>query len=155
MDFHGSVRALLSGRKKLADMNLIVCLDEGYGISFFGKRQSMDRVLREKALCLTEGKPLWMDMYSAGQFRKEAEQIIADNQYWEKMSADDWCFFELGDPQMLLPMTDRLAVFHWNREYPADKTFPMARIRANSTLCYTETFTGSSHENITLEVYQL
>ena len=49
-------------------MNIIVCVDKNNGMSFCGKRQSQDRVLRERVLEMTNGSRLLMNSYSAKQF---------------------------------------------------------------------------------------
>ena len=136
-------------------MNLIICLDEGHGYSFFGRRQSMDRALRNRALELTAGGPLYMDAYSAGQFRENAHRIRVVAEPARDVPETGWFFLELGNPEALLPLVNRLAVFRWNREYPSDKRFPLQEIREKAALCYREDFPGHSHERIDLEVYQL
>lgn len=136
-------------------MNLIICLDTGLGYSFFGRRQSMDRVLRGRALELTAGEPLYMDSYSAAQFRDCAERVRVVSDPIREVPEGGWYFLELGDPEALLPHVDRLAVFFWNREYPSDKRFALLELREKSALCHREFFPGHSHERIDLEVYQL
>ena len=56
-------------------MHLIVCVDDRMGMGFAGRRQSMDRVLREDLLALTRGAALWMAPYSAGQFEASPENL--------------------------------------------------------------------------------
>ena len=132
-------------------MNMILCLDNRGGMSFFGRRQSMDRVLRKKALDLA-GNELWMDTYSAGQFQEESPWIRVTGDPLTEVPEEGWYFLELGDPDALLPHVDKLAVFRWNRDYPSDRRFS-----TDDFLCpiLREDFPGNSHETITLEVYQL
>ena len=136
-------------------MNLILCLDDNGGLSFFSRRQSMDSVLREKALELAGGQKLWMDGYSAGQFQNAPERIAVTQEPLAEIGPEDWFFLELQDWKPLLSEVRRLAVFHWNREYPSNRVFPLQQVLANAKLLHREDFPGSSHENITLEVYQL
>ena len=136
-------------------MNLIVCLDVNGGMSYFGRRQSMDRVLREKALSLADDGKLWMDAYSAGQFQNHLDRICVTRAPLQEVPTDGWFFMELGEAEAYLPGTDRLAVFYWNREYPADRSFPLDRVLAEAKLLQKEDFPGNSHETISLEVYQL
>ena len=49
-------------------MIIIAAVDDRNGMMFNHRRQSQDKVLREKILSLTAGKLLWMDHYSAKQF---------------------------------------------------------------------------------------
>ena len=130
-------------------MNLIVCVDDKGGMSFFGRRQSMDVSVREKALALVGEGILWMDAYTAGQFQSDRVSVIQNP---EEVPEDGWYFFELGDIAKCLPKAKRLALFRWNRLYPADQCFPVEKLQDP---VYREDFPGKSHETITLEVYSL
>ena len=133
-------------------MHLMVCLDEKGGMSFFGRRQSMDRLLREKALSLAGPGNLWMDPYSADQFREDACDFRITRDPLAEVPPEGWFFHELGDTAALLSNADRVAVFRWNRLYPSDRRFPQEKLQ---NLLHREDFPGNSHETITLEVYQL
>lgn len=134
-------------------MNLIICMDEQGGLSFFGKRQSMDSALRKKALELAGKMPLWMDAYSAGQFTEHSNRICVDEAYLQNAPENAWCFAERIQPD--LSQVDKLAIFRWNRLYPSDKKFTIDLAQLGAKLCSREDFVGTSHPNITLEVYQL
>ena len=69
-------------------MILIVCLDDKGGMAFNRRRQSKDRVLREQILALTEGRPLWMNSYSALQF-EDAPNIRVDEAFLEKAGREN------------------------------------------------------------------
>ena len=112
-----NAKALLTEKKVGAVMNLILCVDEGGGMSFFGRRQSMDRVLRQKALALAGEGKLWMDGYTAGQFREEIEGIRVTGDPLHEVPEDGWFFLELGDVAAFLAHAKRLALFRWNRLY--------------------------------------
>lgn len=57
----------------------IVCLDQEDGLLFNGRRQSRDRVVTEKILSMTEGKPLWMSAYSRRIFPEDAPVCVAED----------------------------------------------------------------------------
>lgn len=57
-------------------MTGIVCLDQEDGLLFNGRRQSRDRVVTEKILSMTEGKPLWMSAYSRRIFPEDAPVCV-------------------------------------------------------------------------------
>lgn len=59
-------------------MTGIVCLDQEDGLLFNGRRQSRDRVVTEKILSMTEGKPLWMSAYSRRIFPEDAPVCVAE-----------------------------------------------------------------------------
>ena len=60
-------------------MTGIVCLDQEDGLLFNGRRQSRDRVVTEKILLMTEGKPLWMSAYSRRIFPEDAPVCVAED----------------------------------------------------------------------------
>ena len=60
-------------------MTGIVCLDQEDGLLFNGRRQSRDRVVTEKILSMTEGKPLWMSAYSRRIFPENAPVCVAED----------------------------------------------------------------------------
>ena len=135
-------------------MKRIVCLDEENGMSFFGRRQSMDRILRENAMALAGGR-LWMNSYSARQFADFPEGICVAEDFLAKAPADAWCFVEIADLAPFLPEATHVAVYRWNRLYPADVRFPIANFETKWRLLSTREFAGSSHDRITEEVYAL
>lgn len=131
-------------------MNLIICIDENNGYSFFNRRQSKDCLLRERILSLTEGHSLWMNEYSARQF-ENVENIIVDNYYLSKAGNGDYCFVEIND--ISLENTEKIILYKWNRSYPSDKFFAFDLTAEGFTLDSACDFSGNSHENITEEIY--
>jgi len=136
-------------------MKIAVCLDDNNGMMFGKRRQSKDRLLRQDLLQMTEGSTLWMSPYSAKQFAEEAAHIAVDPDYLTKAGPEDWCFVEDGDITEIACAVTGIAIYRWNRRYPADKHFPANLFSDRWTLEQTREFPGSSHETITLEVYAL
>lgn len=132
-------------------MHLIVCIDERNGMSFQGRRLSKDRLLRRDLLALTEGVPLWMAPYSAGQFEEAAPNIRAAEDFLSRAGAGEYCFCELRLPAENI---ESIVLYKWNRHYPSDRQFPLMLL-AGRTLTQVTEFAGSSHEIITREVYAL
>ena len=133
-------------------MKIFVCLDNQNGLMFNGRRQSMDKAVREKMLNLSGGSPLWMNAYSAGQFDDPPAQIVVDEQFLEKADAQDFCFVETC--AFSFEDVSDIFIFRWNRLYPADSTFDVQSLEKDFTLVSTEEFPGNSHEKITLEIYR-
>ena len=84
-------------------MILMVCVDDNMGMAFNHRRQSKDRILRERLLQNAAGTPLWMNSYSAGQFEENeihtdtADSLIyADDSFMEKAGPGEYCFAETG-----------------------------------------------------------
>ena len=66
------------------DMIIIACTDDNQGMLFNHRRQSQDRVQRQRMLQRTGGAKLWVDTYTAGLFSAESrEQLEIDDQCLE------------------------------------------------------------------------
>jgi len=135
-------------------MHLIVCVDEQYGMSFAGRRQSMDRVLRERMLALVGDAPLWVSSYTAGQFKPWPENLKVDPEYLQQAGQGEYCFAEVADLRGCSEKIENIILYKWNRRYPADRRFP-AELLEGRSCTQTAEFPGNSHENITQEVYTL
>lgn len=136
-------------------MKLIVCLDDRNGMMFLNRRQSQDRLLRQRVLDMTCGGCLWMNCYSAEQFSENVPQIRVDEGFLDKAGNGDYCFVENLD---VLPWKDRvqeLIVYRWNRHYPSDVQFPLESFTERMQKQSTAQFPGSSHDCILEEVYSL
>ncbi len=131
-------------------MNIIICIDKNGGMSFCGKRQSQDCVLREKVLEITSGARLLMNSYSAKQF-ENAESIVVDESFLDNANQGDFCFVE--DKEITTEIVEAFYVFNWNRKYPADLFFSVDFKAAGFKKIKKEEFQGNSHDKITLEIY--
>lgn len=134
-------------------MIAIVCVDDNHGMMFNKRRQSQDRVLRQRMLELVGEKKLWMNAYSRKQFSEEDESRIAVvEDGFQNIQPGEYCFLEDQDPAQYRDQLEELIVFHWNRTYPADLhcTLDLSEWK----LTETEEFAGYSHEKITQERYR-
>ncbi len=132
-------------------MKLIACLDRSGGMAFAGRRQSQDRLLRERLLALVGGKRLFLNAYSAKQFESQ-EPLSVSEDFWERAGDDDFCFVENTDVPW--ETVTECYLFFWNRDYPGDCFFPLDRLKTEFQRVRTEQFAGSSHSKITLEIYR-
>ncbi len=131
-------------------MNIIVCIDKNNGMLFLGKRQSQDRVLREKIFEITNGAQLLMNSYSAKQF-ENFENIVVDEDFLNDANQGDFCFVE--DKELSAENVESFYIFNWNRKYPADLFFTVDLKAEGFKKIKKEEFQGNSHDKITLEVY--
>ena len=135
-------------------MVVMICLDDKNGMMFNGRRQSKDKVLRQRIGELVDGNKLWMNPYSAKQF--EAEQfpnIQIDEEFIQKAGTGEFCFVEnqkLADVEQRI---EKLMVFRWNRVYPADQYLDLDLTFGSWKVLEQMEFAGHSHEKITMEVY--
>ncbi len=131
-------------------MNIIVCIDKNKGMSFMGKRQSQDCVLREKILEISSGARLLMNSYSARQF-ENTESLIVDEDFFKNAGNGDFCFVE--DKAISAENVESFYVFNWNRKYPSDLFFDVDLKAEGFRKIKKEEFQGNSHDKITLEIY--
>lgn len=132
-------------------MKLIFCTDDSIGLCFNGRRQSTDRVVREKILETAKGQRLWMNSYSYSQFDKKSENILCDESFIVKAENNDFCFVE--NVTVDLKKADKLYLFCWNRSYPSDFKLDFSPERDGFILESSNDFKGYSHEKITLKIY--
>lgn len=133
-------------------MNLIVCVDDDNGMLFNQRRQSQDRILRQRILKITKDKKLRMNHYSGKQFEKEdASNIYLDDNFLFIALDDDFCFVENANVASLEDQFEKIIVYKWNRKYPSDLQFTINLLAWKLVSIYE--FAGYSHEKITEEVY--
>ena len=133
-------------------MKLIFCLDDRNGMMFNGRRQSQDRVLRDRLMSVIGDNTLFMSKYSADLF-SDYDNIKVNNNYQKKAGADDYCFVE-DRPFVIDHKVDMIIIYRWNRHYPADTYFNTDLSAEGYSLLSTYEFEGSSHERITEEIYK-
>ncbi len=133
-------------------MHAIVCVDSRGGLSFMGRRQSMDIALVSDILKSVTSK-LFMNPYSKSQFSEG--DIIAREDFLSAAGEDDYCFLEIDDITPHLKKVKTITIYCWNRAYPFDKSLPLDELKPDWQLVSASEFKGSSHERITKEVYKL
>ncbi len=131
-------------------MILIVCVDDGLGMAFNHRRQSQDRLLRERLLARTAGRTLWMSAYSARQFGGEENIRVAED-CLACVGAGECCLVETQSPQAYVDRVEQIWLYRWNRSYPADLRFaiPLEEWQLTERV----EFAGHSHETISEEIY--
>lgn len=134
-------------------MNLIVCLDQRNGMLFGGRRQSMDRLLRERMLQVVADKKLWMNSYTARQFETLPEAVVVDDSFLVNAALDDYCFVENSDINAAISKARKVIIYRWDRIYPSDVTFPI-QFLSNFKRMSEYKFQGYSHKEITEEVFE-
>lgn len=130
-----------------------VCVDDRNGMLFHSRRQSQDRLQREDLLGLCQGRPLWMNGYSAPLFAGHEQEIAVDGEFLDKAAEGEYCFVEDQPLAGRLDRLEGLILYRWNRAYPADVHLDLD-VSAGFTLLSREEFTGSSHKTITREFYK-
>jgi hypothetical protein len=142
--------ALPQGDKN--SMILIVCVDDEMGMLFNKRRQSQDKILRERILSMTVNSRLWTNEYTARQFELDiAPQINIDDNFMSEALMGEYCFAENIDVSVYERSIEKIVLFKWNRIYPSDLRFNIDMTKW--MLVETSEFSGSSHDKIVMEVY--
>lgn len=128
-------------------MILALCVDDRLGMSFGGRRQSKDSAVRQRLWALSGGN-LRMTEYSARQFE---ETVYSGADHLSGAKNGDWCFVENGEYEGYSGAVEKIILFRWNRHYPSDLQF---RFPGKWALASAEDFPGSSHDKITMEIYE-
>lgn len=135
-------------------MNIIVCVDDKNGMMFNHRRQSQDRLLREYLSGISGGK-LWMNAYSAGQFEKEeALKLEIREDFLEAAPPGAYCFLENLPCSGYEERIEKIILCRWNRVYPSDQKFDIPLEEHQWHCISAEEIPGSSHDKITVEVYE-
>lgn len=136
----------------MIELNIIVCVDDEYGMLFNSRRQSRDFVVIEKIIEILKGKVLWMSEYSFPLFEDCGYEFInIDEHFISKAAQKEYCFVENISIAPYENRIDSIILFRWNRRYPADLYFD---VNLDSWhLIETTQLSGKSHETITMEVY--
>lgn len=139
-------------RKRRDTVKLIVCLDDDAGMMFNHRRQSRDRVLIADMIRLVGESPLWVSPYSARLFDENCPNLRLSATPAQDAAESDYCFIEDTPLPKTPAKIDELVIYRWNRLYPSDVRFSLdtsAFFLAEST-----EFAGSSHDNITKEIWK-
>ncbi len=133
-------------------MIIVLCIDDNKGMTFLGKRLSMDRVLTERIKAVSKNSRLLMNSYSAKLFENNEKLTVCEN-FLERAGKGDFCFVENCDASAFFDKCEKFIIYQWNRAYPSDVkfTFPLEEkgFRAESVF----EFSGYSHEKLTETVY--
>lgn len=134
-------------KKDVIKMYIIACIDDRNGLLFNNRRQSRDTKVIEKIQGLTKGSRLWVHPFSSILF---PEASISEH-FLEEAKTDEFCFLENKQPGTI-EQIEGIYLFRWNRTYPYDTvlSIPMESFHK----IHEESFAGTSHDKITLEVYK-
>ena len=134
-------------------MILIACVDVNNGMLFNNRRQSRDKVLMEHIIELIFNKRLWINNFSKDIFENyKLDNLIIDDDFSNKIEKEDFCFVENISIKELEDKIEKVVLYNWNRNYPADVYFDLP---LEKWICESEKeFTGNSHDKITEKIYK-
>lgn len=135
-------------------MNIICIIDNHNGMLFNHRRLSQDHVLNQKILEISQYTTLRMSAYSEELFEPLSDNVIVSDDFLEDAEPGDICFVEDRSLKPYGNRIDTFYLFHWNRSYPSDLKLDFLPSENHFSLRKTEDFAGSSHDDITLEIWQ-
>lgn len=130
-------------------MIVMICLDDKGGMRFHDRRQSQDRILRQRMKEIVKDAKVFMNETSEKLYQEFQNRVVCED-FLEKAGENDYCLVE---DQSLLPLEKeikKIIIFWWNKIYPADMFFDLSIDQWQ--LVETKEFEGSSHQ-ITEEIY--
>lgn len=133
-------------------MKLALCIDDGGGMRFCGRRQSRDRFLLADLFSSVGTGRLFCEAASDSLLDGLAHTVISRTEL-SRLGGEDILFTECPPIAPLLPYADTLILYRWNREYPRDESLDISL--TEFTFVRRDEFVGSSHERITKEIYSL
>ena len=135
-------------------MKIIVCIDDRFGMLFFGKRQSRDSVLLAEMKEYIGDARLLCHPFSEKMLKEADFKFKASEKFLDKAKRDDYCFVENMHIREYMDEVDELVIYNWNRHYPSDMQLDIIPGTFGLALREKKEFVGSSHEKITKEIYR-
>ena len=136
-------------------MRIAVCLDDGGGMLFGGRRQSRDRVLLADVFAdaAAHGGRLLINEFSKKLLDSEGVGYYLCDDMLALAEDTDTCFVE---NLRLCDHIDRISeiiIYRWNRKYPSDFLLDIDPEALGFSKTSSAEFVGSSHDKITKEIF--
>ena len=135
-------------------MRLIVALDDNNGMLFNHRRQSSDKAVRDRIKELIKGEVLYLNPYSAGQFKDADIRLFIDDDFLYKAGKGEYCFVEDQSLSDVKEDIEEFVIFRWNRKYPSDLVLDVLPGDHGMACVSMEEFAGNSHKKITMEIWR-
>ena len=135
-------------------MRIIIALDDDNGMLFNYRRQSSDIAVRGRIKELIKGEMLYLNAYSAGQFKDTDIQLSVDEDFLHKAGKGEYCFVENEKLADVIEDIEEIVIFRWNRKYPSDLSLDVLPEECGMVCVNIEEFAGHSHEKITMETWR-
>jgi len=135
-------------------MKIILILDDDNGMMFNKRRQSQDVEVRKKIAKIVSGNTLWLNSYSAGQFRDTEIHLCAEEEFLDRAGPGEYCFVENMGISGAAEKIEEIIIFRWNRRYPGDFYLDLLPQDHGFLRIGSEEFKGHSHDKITMEVWR-
>ena len=135
-------------------MTVIVCVSEGGGMLFLGRRVSKDARVIENVGQLVGDGALFVSEYTEKLFSDSALSVIVATDPLKTAGKGDFVFAEQGGISAYSEKIERLVIYRWNRRYPFDTALDLDPASAGLVRRESIDIVGRSHEKITREIYE-
>ena len=135
-------------------MRIIIALDDNNGMLFNHRRQSSDVAIRDRIKGLIKGEMLYLNAYSAEQFKDTDIRLSVDEDFLHNAEKGEYCFVENEKLSDIRYDIEEFVIFRWNRKYPSDLTVDVLPEECGMVCVRKEEFVGNSHERITVEMWR-
>lgn len=135
-------------------MTVIVCLSDGGGMLFGGRRNSRDKAVIADIARLCSGDALFVGNISESLFLESDASVISVSDPLASAEEGDFAFIE---DRRILPYEhkiSKLVIYRWNRKYPFDFSLDATPEDMGMTLLESFDFKGNAHEKITREIWR-
>ena len=135
-------------------MTAFICVANNNGILFNKRRVSRDKLVISDLTKEVGDGFLYVSLYSAPLFDESDVSAIATSEPHKSADPTDFIFAEEISPSAYEPLLDKLVIYRWNRDYPADFFLDFVPEKRGFKLTASIEFKGNSHEKITKEIYE-
>lgn len=138
-------------------MILVMFLDPKNGMAFNHRRQTRDRAVIDRLVRLFPGKYFWGAAKTETLFDGQAGvKFVSDADFLEKAGPGEIAVAEFASSEAITAADariEKLILYRWDKVYPADLVFTYPLAQKGWNLNGQHVFTGTSHDEITEEVY--
>ena len=135
-------------------MTAIVCVSDGGGMMFAGRRVSRDRAVIEDVARLSSDGVLFASEYSAALFEESDASLIVTANPLASAGGGDFAFVEERGVAEYKDKIARLVIYRWNRIYPFDFKLDLDPASMGMKLAESTEFSGKAHNLITREIWK-
>ncbi len=128
-------------------------IGNGGGVSLFGRPVSRDIFVFEDLAALAGERELIARPGAAALFSGVRARLTLLPDPEKAEIPDAFVLFDAAVPADL-GRFDRVTLYRWNRDYPADVFFDEKALTAGFTKTETSEFPGNSHPRVTREIYE-
>lgn len=132
-------------------------LDPKNGMAFNYRRQTRDRAVIDRLVQLFPGKCFWGAPKTEALFDGQAAvKFVADSDFLEKAGPGEIAVAEFAPSEAITAADvriEKLILYRWDKVYPADLVFTYPLAPKGWNLSGQQVFAGTSHDEITEEVY--